>query len=251
MTRPVYRALISSDWSECLSPNGPFDPIAFTYPHLAPELTKVFRDYTGNRISLTAAYATITELLPGPLTVEHMDAYLDAAFRTYRGVPDLVSWCADHHILFMINSTGTQGYFQRMLAKGLLPDVPVIAANPLIRFSDQGDSARYVHEVRETADKGTNTDAIVREWNFPLNKIVVMGDSGGDGPHFEWATGRGIFTIGSMTKTSLKDYCRSRGIVIDELFGLSYAPGETRNVEEEMKVDFMRLTHVIEKALDL
>ncbi len=251
MTRPLYRALISSDWSECLSPNGPFDPIAFTYPHLAPDLTRVFMDYTGNRISLAAAYATIAELLPEPLTVEQMDAYLRAGFRTYSGVPELVRWCANHHILFMINTTGTQGYFQRIFAKGLLPDVPVVAANPLIRFPDQGDSARYEHEVREIVDKATNTEAIVREWNFPLNKIAVMGDSGGDGPHFAWAAARGIFTIGSMTKASLKDYCRSRGIVMDELFGLIYAPAEKRNVEEEMKVDFMRLTNVIEKALDL
>ncbi len=251
MTRPSYRALISSDWSECLSPNGPFDPIAFTYPHLAPDLKRVFKDYTGNRISLTSAYATITGLLPEPLTVDQMDAYLEAEFRTYAGVPDLIKWCADRDIMFMINTTGTQGYFQRTFAKGLLPGVPVVASNPLIRFPDQSDSARYVHEVREISDKATNTEAVVREGNFPLNKIAIMGDSGGDGPHFAWAAARGIFTIGSMTKASLKEYCRGRGIVIDELFGLSYAPAEPRNAEEEMKVDFMRLTNVIEKALDL
>jgi len=251
MTRPVYRALVSSDWSECLSPNGPFDPIAFTYPHLAPDLTRVFKEYTGNRISLPEAYTTITRLLPGPLTVEHMDAYLDRAFRTYAGVPELVKWCADHRILFMINTTGTQGYFQRIFAKGLLPDVAVVAANPLIRFSDLGDASRYVHEVIDTPDKAKNTEAVIREWNIPLNKVAVMGDSGGDGPHFAWAAERGIFTIGSMTKASLKEYCQSRSIVIDEFFGLTYSPGEARNVEEEMKVDFMRLADVIDKALDL
>ena len=251
MTKTTYRAFISSDWSECLSPNGPFDPIAFTYPNLAPDLTKVFRDYTGNRIALADAYAAIMGMLPGPLTAEHMDAYLAEAFCTYSGVPELVNWCADRDILFMINTTGTQAYFQRVFAKGLLPDVPVVAANPLIRFPDHGDSSRYRYEVREIIDKATNTEAVMHDRKFPLNKIAVMGDSGGDGAHFAWAAGRGIFTIGSMTKASLKEYCRSRGIVIDELFGLSYAPGEARNVEEEMKVDFMRLTDVIEKALDL
>lgn len=32
-----YRAMISSDWNECLAPCGPFDAIAFTYPDLEPD----------------------------------------------------------------------------------------------------------------------------------------------------------------------------------------------------------------------
>ncbi len=27
-----YKAIISSDWNECLAPSGPFDPIAFVVP---------------------------------------------------------------------------------------------------------------------------------------------------------------------------------------------------------------------------
>jgi 2-hydroxy-3-keto-5-methylthiopentenyl-1-phosphate phosphatase len=251
MQKRAYRALMSSDWSECLSPNGPFDPIAFTYPHLAPDLSRVFKDYTGNRITLEEAYATIMGLLPGPVTVQHMDAYLAESFCTYSGVPELVKWCSEHDILFMINTTGTQAYFQRVFSQGLLPDVPLVAANPLIRFPDESCPARYRHEVKAIGDKATNTDAVMQEEHMPRNKIAVMGDSGGDGPHFDWAASKGIFTIGSMTKVSLHDYCRSRGIVIDKLFGLSYAPGEARNVDAEMKVDFMSLTDVIRKALDL
>lgn len=251
MTKAAYRALISSDWSECLSPNGPFDPLAFAYPHLAADLKGIFKNYTGNRISLQDAYAHIMQLLPGPITVEQMDAYLDHSFATYLGVPELVTWCADHDILFMINSTGTQAYFQRVFAKGLLPKVPLVAANPLIHFPYDGDSSRYRCEVNEIGDKATNTEKIVQETSLQQNKVAVMGDSGGDGPHFAWAASLGIFSIGSMAKVSLKEYCSSRGIAINELFGLSYAPGEARNEEAEMKVDFMRLTDVIKKALDL
>ena len=251
MTDPVYRALVSSDWSECLSPNGPFDPLAYAYPQLQAELTRIFKDYTGNRISLQTAYATITDAMPGPITVEQMDAYLDESFRTYTGVPELLTWCAENDILFMINSTGTQAYFQRVFAKGLLPSIPLVAANPLIRFPEQGDSSRYRCEVNEIVDKATNTERVMRDTNLPVDKIAVMGDSGGDGPHFAWAAGLGIYSIGSMPKVSLQDYCQSRNITIDKHFGLTYAPGEARRLEEEMKVDFMLLTDVIKKALHL
>ena len=33
-----YKAIISSDWNECLAPTGPFDPIAFVYPEIKPRL---------------------------------------------------------------------------------------------------------------------------------------------------------------------------------------------------------------------
>jgi len=49
---PKFNAVISSDWSECLSPSGPFDFIAFNFPQLALELDEIFRSYTGNRIPL-------------------------------------------------------------------------------------------------------------------------------------------------------------------------------------------------------
>ena len=95
MTSP-YRAIVSSDWSECLSPCGPFDCLAFTYPELEEEFTAVFRQYTGNHISLGQASTRIKELLPAPLSTNQMDDYLDASFAVYEGVPDLIRWCLDN-----------------------------------------------------------------------------------------------------------------------------------------------------------
>jgi hypothetical protein len=248
---PQFQAMVSTDWSECLSPNGPFDPIAFSYPELEPDLGRVFREYTSNVISLTQATALIEKLLPEPLTQEQMDAYLEASFKTYTGVPNLIEWCARLGILFMINTTGSQGYFQRTIAKELLPQVPTISANPMIRFPQASDGQRYVHEVREIADKPRSTQAVMEALNLPPSKVLLIGDSGGDGPHFEWGASRGMFLVGSMTKHSLDTYCRSRGIAINRHFGWIYGPGEKRDPEKEMKVDFMELSRIIEVALDL
>ncbi|MBI5569921.1 MAG: hypothetical protein HY914_08260 [Desulfomonile tiedjei] len=246
-----YRAVVSSDWSECLSPNGPFDPISFTYPELAQELARIFTDYTGNRISLTHATAKIAGLMPQPFTSEQMDAYLDAGFATYTGVPDLIEWCLGKDILFMINTTGTQGYFQRVFAKRLLPPVPVVAANPLIRFEERGDPARFVHETLEIEDKPRSTEAVLQTWHVPRDKVVIMGDSGGDGPHFQWGAAIGAYLVGNMAKPSLKQYCDARGIIIHTCFGVSYAPGESRDASREQNVNFMELIDFIAKALDL
>jgi hypothetical protein len=76
-----------------------------------------------------------------------------------------------------------------------------------------------------------------------------MGDSGGDGPHFEWAHRTGAFIIGSMTKPSLAGYCGQRGIAMNRQFGLVYGPGEPRDPGREMAVDFQDLTAFIEKVL--
>jgi hypothetical protein len=182
-----YKALISSDWNECLAPCGPFDPVSFAFPDLEPELRSLFRQYTGNEISLAEATRRIAALTPRPVTTEDMDAYLDASFSTYRGVPELIDWCLSRDILFMINRT----------------------------------------------------------------RVVVVGDSGGDGPHFEWGSSLGAFLIGSMTKGSLESYCSKRGITVHERFGISYASGETRVVEKELSVNFMELTYLIEVFLSL
>lgn len=248
---PQFQAMVSTDWSECLSPNGPFDPITFNYPELEPDLGRVFREYTSNVISLTQATTLIEKLLPEPLTQEQMDAYLDASFKTYMGVPNLIEWCALRGILFMINTTGSQGYFQRAIAKSLLAQVPTISANPMIRFPHASDGLRYVHEVREIADKPRSTEAVMGALNLPSSKVLLMGDSGGDGPHFEWGASLGMFLVGSMTKHSLATYCRSRDIAIGRHFGLVYGPEEKRDPEREMKVDFMELARLIEDALDL
>lgn len=248
-TNTKYKAVVSSDWSECLSPNGPFDPISFSYPELSEELSAIFRQYTGNEISLSQAGRRIKGLLPGPLTEKQMDAYLSHSFKTYSGVPDLIEWCLSRGILFMINTTNTQAYFQRAFNKGLLPEVPVVAANPMIAFPETGIERRYVHEILEIEDKPRVTEALIRSLNLPPQKVIVMGDSGGDGPHFQWAAVSGAYLIGVMTKASLAAYCRTKGITVNLLFGVSYAPEEKRNVEKEMKVNFMELTDVIETAL--
>jgi hypothetical protein len=244
-----FHGILSSDWSECLSPSGPFDFIAFNFPQLEPVLNEIFRSYTGNRISLGEAGLRIKSILPEPVTTDMMDAYLDQAFAVYRGVPELIKWCLSHGILFMINTTAMIGYFQRVFAKGLLPRVPVLSANPLIRFAASGADPGDVRELNETRDKGKNTAAVVQHFAIPGGRIVVMGDSGGDGPHFEWAERAGAFIIGSMTKHSLSSYCRERDIPIRLRFGVSYGEGEGRDVEKEKRFDFMDLVEPLQAIL--
>lgn len=244
-----YQAVFSSDWSECLSPSGPFDFIAFAYPQIEPELKEVFRSYTGNRISLGEACNRIQRTIPGPITLEMMDAYLEREFAVYRGVRELIEWCAGKGILFMLNTTGMIGYFQRVFAKGLLPRVPVLSANPLFRYPAGAGDPALILDLHETRDKGRNTAAVLAQTGVPAARAIVMGDSGGDGPHFEWAHQAGAFAIGSMTKHSLAAYCDEQGIVIGRRFGLVYGPGETRDVEREMAFDFRDLIGTIEEAL--
>ena len=124
-----YSAMVSSDWNGCLAPCGPFDFISFAYPHLEANLAAVFRQYTGNLISLGEAAAQIRELLPKPITPNQIDDYLDESFTTYTGVPELIEWCASNSILFMINTTGMIGYFQQIFANNFLPPVPVVSAH--------------------------------------------------------------------------------------------------------------------------
>ncbi len=245
-----YRAIVSSDWSECLSPNGPFDCLAFGHPEIEADLTAVFRQYTGNRISLGQAASKIKGWLPDPPAPEMMDAYLDASFATYTGVPDLIQWCLDNRILFMINSTGMIGYFQRVLAKKLLPPVPVLSAHPMIRYPELGNDPLQVYELFETRDKGRNTEAVAASLGLQAARIILIGDSGGDGPHFEWGAAAGAFLIGSMTKASLDSYCRKKGIVINLRFGLDYSEGEPQNQEKELEANYRDLAAKIEEILD-
>jgi hypothetical protein len=247
-TRP-FKAIFSSDWSECLSPSGPFDFIAFAYPQFAPELTQIFRSYTGNLISLGEACNRIKKILPGPITPEMMDAYLDRSYAVYRGVPELIEWCLGNGVLFILNTTGMIGYFQRVFAKGLLPRVPVLSANPLFRFPASAGDPPCILELHETADKGKNTAAVAAQMGVPAKRVIVMGDSGGDGPHFEWAHQAGAFIIGSMTKHSLATFCDAQGIAIGRRFGLVYGKGETPDFEKEMSVSFLGLIGTIEEVL--
>lgn len=242
-------AIFSSDWSECLSPSGPFDFIAWNFPALSAPLEEIFRAYTGNRITLGEACGRVRQALPGPVTAEMMDAYLDREFAVYRGVPELIEWCREAGILFMLNTTGMIGYFQRVFAKGLLPRVPVISANPLVRYPAGPADPGTILELSETADKGRNTAALATAGGIPTGRVVVMGDSGGDGPHFEWARDAGAAAVGSMTKASLDGWCRERAIPIRVRFGLTYGTGEARRPADEMAVDFRGLIPVIEGIL--
>ncbi|MGB6066589.1 MAG: hypothetical protein WBG50_17430 [Desulfomonilaceae bacterium] len=246
-----YKALVSSDWNQCLAPSGPFDPITFIYPDLEPDLSKIFTEYTGNEISLTQATQRISALIPAPITVDQMDAYLDANFATYCGVPDFIQWCRDHGILFMINTTGPQGSFQRMIARNLIPDVPFVASNPLICFSGESGDTRYMYWVNEIEDKPKNTQSVMRSSGVAPDRVVVIGDSGGDGPHFGWGGSVGAYLIGSMTKPSLEAYCSERAITINKHFGHTYSAGEARDRAKEMQTDFMELTETLSEVLDL
>jgi 2-hydroxy-3-keto-5-methylthiopentenyl-1-phosphate phosphatase len=245
-----YKAIVSSDWNECLAPCGPFDFISFNFPQIEPQLTAIFRQYTGNQITLGQAIGHIRKLLPDPVEPEQMDAYLDEAFTTYTGVPNLIEWCLSHNILFMINTTGMIGYFQRIFARGLLPQVPVISAHPMIRYPGNRSDPRDIYDLFETRDKAKNSDAVIRALEIPADKIIVMGDSGGDGPHFEWGSHKSAFLIGSMTKTSLDDYCSTKNIMIDLRFGIDYSKEEKKDAQKEMQVNFMDLAATIEEIVN-
>ena len=244
-----YKAIVSSDWSECLSPSGPFDFMWDVYPELETDLRKVFKQYTANVISLGAASQKIQQMLPGPVSEEQMDAYLDDSFMTYQGVSDLIDWCLRKNILFMINTTGMIGYFQRVFARSLLPRVPVLSANPMVRYQGLGSDPEFIYELFEIQDKAKNTEAVARQFNISADKIILMGDSGGDGPHFEWGSEKGAYLIGSMTKPSLESYCQSRGFQIDLHFGLNYSEGVDKDPRQEMQTDFRKLSIKIAEIL--
>jgi hypothetical protein len=243
---PTYRAILSSDWNECLAPCGPFDFIAFSYPELNAPLQAIFRQYTANQIPLSAAARKIAAMLPAPVSADRMDAYLQRHFSTYRGVPELMRWCADNRVLFMINTTGAIGYFQRVRAAGLLPPIPVLSAHPLVHYPRAGGDPDWILELTETTDKAANTARVLQVAGIPPDRLIVMGDSGGDGPHFEWGAANRATLIGSMTKASLDAYCDAADIPISLRFGLSYGSGAVRNPGQEMQFDFMELVSVIE-----
>ena len=244
--KSMHNGMISSDWNECLAPCGPFDPIAFVHPQIKADLAGIFRLYTGNQISLSEATRRIGGLLPKPISEKQMDEYLDASFVTYKGVRQLIEWCKKKGILFMINTTGMQGYFQRAMAKGLLPEGIVVAANPMISYPGHGTE---MYPVREIEDKAKNTEAVMREDGIPPKKIIVMGDSGGDGPHFAWGASVGAYLVGSMSKPSLEKFCREREIEIDKRFGVTYSEGEKKDPAREMEVDFTGLVPVVEEVV--
>ncbi len=244
-----YSAMVTSDWNECLAPSGPFDAIAFHYPDHRPLLESVFRDYTGNRIPLAAAIDRIGALLPGGITQTQMDAFLARGFTAYRGVRELIEWCAGNGVLFMINTTAVIGFFQRALALKLLPPVAALAAHPWVRYAAGPADPATIFDLFATSDKARHSAAAAAQFNIPPERIIVIGDSGGDGPHFEWGAHTGARLVASMAKPSLQDYCRRHAIRIDHHFGCTYAEGQPRDPEREQGYDFKDLIPVIEKML--
>lgn len=244
-----YRGLISSDWSECLSPNGPFDCMSFVYPELTSKLADIFRQYTGNEISLSVAMQRCHGLLPATLNTDQMDAYLDQQFAHYTGVPELIEACLSNNILFMINTTGSMGYFQRVFSKKLLPRVSALSAHPGLVFPAGKNDPKVLFKLQEITDKPINTALAAKHFQIPHQKIMVMGDSGGDGPHFKWAMEQNATCVASMAKPSLKVFCARQGIEIDQYFGISYENGESRHEADEMQVDFKDLVPFISDRL--
>jgi 2-hydroxy-3-keto-5-methylthiopentenyl-1-phosphate phosphatase len=245
-----YKAIVSTDWNECLAPCRPFDFIAFNLPQIKPQLNAIFHRYTGNQITLGQAVAQIRKLSPDPVKPEQMDAYLEETFTTYTGVADLIEWCLSHNILFMVNTTGMIGYFQRVFARGLLPRVPVVSAHPMVRFAACSSDPRYIFDLFETDDKAKTSEAVIHAMDIPADKVILIGDSGGDGPHFEWGSKIGAFLIGSMTKATLDDYCRMKNIKINMRFGLDHTNEDKKDANKEMQVNFMDLAATIEEVVD-
>jgi len=122
-----------------------------------------------------------------------MDAYIDHSFATYNGEPDLIDWCFQKNILFMINTTGFLGYFQRVFAKGLLPVVPAISANPMIKYPASETDPPYIYDLQEIENKSKNTSSALQLSDEPISSIILIGDSGGEGPHFHWGAKQGAF----------------------------------------------------------
>ncbi len=236
----TYRALFSSDWSECLAPSGPFDCIFFNYPDLKDSLIRIFRAYTSNTIRLGDAIREIEDLLPGPITEEMMDAYLEADFSTYPGVSDLISWCNENQILFMLNTTGMMGTYQRIFAKALLPPIQALSAHPFISYPPAPTDPPIRRPLLEIEDKATNTEAVAEAFGIPSSRIIIMGDSGGDGPHFQWGNRMDALLIASRPKASLERFCKERGIAIHHRIG---------SADEPEKADFKELIPVIENYL--
>lgn len=211
-----YKALISSDWNECLSPSTPFEPICFHYPNLKNKLNYIFTLYTSNKITYSSALEEIKKIMPKSFCKEHMDKYLTSSFSLYRGVREFIEWCRANAILFMINTTGWVGYFQRAMKLNLMPHVNIISANPFLKFKDKFSNV-YFMDLYETEDKGKNTEIIAKR--FGITNIFLIGDSGGDGPHFLWGKKNNAILIGCMTKPSLVNFCNNNNIKIDYYVG--------------------------------
>ncbi len=216
MSQGNFRAIVSSDWNECLSPARPFDILTFLYPELGEEIRDIFLLYTGNKLSYSGAVQRIRSRLPRPIEKEDVDSYLEREFSVYKGTVELIKWCGENDILFMLNTTGWMGYFQRLFYKNLLPSIDCLSASTFLKFEDKFPFS-CVYPLEEIEDKPKNTLSVME--NFGVERVVIIGDSGGDGPHFVWGRERGALLIGAMVKSSLLRYCSGCGVSIDYLVG--------------------------------
>ena len=167
----------------------------------------------------------------------------------YTGVPEFIRWCSDRQVLFMINTTGMAGYFQRALALKLLPAFGVLAAHFLVCYDRCATDPEFVFKLEEITDKPRHTAAVAKRFHIAPEKIIIMGDSGGDGPHFQWGAHIGATLIGSMVKPSLDRYCIEQGIAMTHRFGHAYADGETVAPEKESGYTFTDLTGIVGRVI--
>jgi hypothetical protein len=68
-----------------------------------------------------------------------------------------------------------QGYFQRVFSKGLLPVVPVVSANPAIKFNADKNIICEWHDLLEIQDKPANTMKLMQSLGLHPSKVVVIG----------------------------------------------------------------------------
>lgn len=247
MIKQSYKAVVSSDWNECLAPTGPFDPVLLHHPELTPQLSAIFKRYTGNEIPLSRALQELQSHVPDDLSPGQIDAYLERSFATYKGVSEFITWCGEQDILFMINTTAWYGVLQRVLTKNLLPPVSAVSAHPMLCFPKSPTDPDRFYPLLEIEDKGANTEQAMADFGIPSGKLVVIGDSGGDGPHFAWAKSRGGLLIGSRPKPSLEVFCRNHGLEIDFRIGRA----DREKAEREPEPDFMDCVPKIEGFLNL
>jgi hypothetical protein len=120
----------------------------------------------------------------------------------------------------------------------------------MVRYPKNRSDPPHIYDLFETEDKANNTAAVIRSFGISSDRVILMGDSGGDGPHFEWGSKTGAFLIGSMIKLSLDEYCSKKNIKIDLRFGIDRTKDDKRNVREEMQVNFMDLATTIEDIIN-
>ena len=106
-----------------------------------------------------------------------------------------------------------------------------------------------MYSLDDTTDKARHTRSFAHKMGVSLNRIIIMGDSGGDGPHFKWGAENGAYLIASMAKPSLQRYCQEEGIQPDFFFGHTYSEEEAVDHGAELGFNFMDLSAVIKDVI--